>query len=316
MTVAVGLLAAAVLIGLLGPVYLRGAVSPRVRPGLALTGWIVSVLAVVAFAVAGAVLLSVPHNESVDSLIGMATACVNTGEHLWETMLRLSGVTVVLGAVLRTVFVTVRMGRKDSARKHRHLTTLKLLGKPDPDAQDPLFWLTESTPVAYSLGGRKGTIVASTGIAALNPAAREAVLAHERAHLRGRHHRLVLLVGVLFRALPFVPLFRAAPPMVRVLVELSADATAARSCGCGGVRRALRAVTAESVPTESLAMSREAVELRLRWLTPVRCTARGGVRHRAGYAVAVLASLSPAAAGVGAIAGLVLLWCLSVGAPL
>lgn len=315
MTVALGLLAAAILIGLAGPMYLRGAVSPRIRPGLALTGWIVSVLLVAGSAVAGAVLLSVPHTSSADSLIGMATACVNTGQHVWETVLRLSGTAVVLGATVRTLFVAIRMGRQDTVRRHEHLSLLKVVSRTQPD-DSSLFWLREDAPVAYSVGGRDGAIVATTGITRLAPEARAAILAHERAHLRGRHHGLVLLVEVLGRALPFVPLFRAAPPAVRVLVELAADATAARSCGSGGVRAALRAVTADIVPAESLAMSRESVELRLRWLAPICDDARSGVRRRAGYAAAALASLSPAVVSMGLIAGLVLLWCLSVGSPL
>ncbi|GAB2737700.1 M56 family metallopeptidase [Salinifilum aidingensis] len=315
MTLALGMLATAVLVGALGPVYLRGTVSPRIRPGLALTGWIASVLAVAASAAAGAALLAVPHSSTADGLIGMATACVNTGQYLGETILRFTGIAVVLAAVLRTAFVAVRAGRRNSEHQHRHLTALRLLGKTDPDEHDPLFWLREDTPAAYSIGGRAGAIVATTGVARLAPGTRRAILAHERAHLRGRHHGLVLLVEVLARSLPFVPLFRAAPPAVRVLVELSADAAAARACGRDGVRAALRAVSADLVPAGSLAMSREAVALRLHWLDPQRRQDRGGVRHRAGYAVAVLASLSPTVLGVGAIAGLVLVLCLGLGSP-
>lgn len=315
MTLALGLLATAALIGLLGPRYLHRTVSPGFRPGLALTGWITSSLVVAGSAVAGAVLLSMPHNASADSLIGMTTACINTGEHVWETVLRLSGTVVVLGATVRTLFVAVRRSRQDAVRRHEHLSLLRFVGHGEPD--DPsLYWLPESTPVAYSVGGREGAIVATTGLAGLEPTTRAAILTHERAHLRGRHHRLVLLVEVLARALPFVPLFRAAPPAVRVLVELAADATAARSCGCDGVRDALRAVTADFAPPASLAMSRDAVELRLRWLDPERGAACSGTRHRAGYAAAALASLSPAVAGVGGITGLVLLLCLGVGSPM
>lgn len=315
MTLALGLLATAVLVGVLGPVYLRGTVTPRVRPGLALTGWIASVLTFVASVAAGGALLSTPHNASVDGLIGMTTACINSGEYLGETILRLSGTTAVLAAAARALFVAIRLSRRDVVRRRRHLSQLRFVGRAEPD-DSSLFWLPEDVPVAYSVGGRAGAVVATTGVARLDPAARSAILAHERAHLRGRHHRLVLLVEVLARALPFVPLFRAAPPAVRVLVELAADATAARSCGCEGVRDALRSVTADLVPTESLAMSRDAVEARLRWLDP-RCGATcSGFRHRAGYAATVLASLSPAAVGIGGIAGVVLIWCLALGPPL
>ncbi|RCW44466.1 beta-lactamase regulating signal transducer with metallopeptidase domain [Halopolyspora algeriensis] len=316
MTVALGLLAAAVLIGVFGPMYLHRSVSPRIHPGSALTGWIASVLAVLATAAVGATLLSMPYASSTDGLIGMATACINTGQHFWETILRVSGITMVLGVALRTAFVAVRLRSQDSARRYRHLAALKFLGESDPGKRDSLFWLHEDTPVAYSVGGRQGAIVATTGITRLSTETQAAILAHERAHLRGRHHGLVLLVEVLARALPFVPLFRAAPPVVRVLAELSADAAAARSCGPDSVRAALRAVGGVSVPAAALAMSRQAVELRLRWLDPTREAPRNGMRHRAGYATAVLTSLSPAVLGIGLITGFVLLLCLSIGSPM
>lgn len=311
MTVALGLLAGAVLVSVLGPLYLRGTVSPRVRPGAALTGWVVSLLVVLGAAAGGAVVLVLPHNESADGLIGMAAACVNNGQPVWEHILRLAGAGLVVVALLRVLFVALRALRHESSRRRSHLSMLRLVARAEPD-DSSLLWLEQATPVAYSLGGRHGAIVATTGVSELSPSAHRAILAHERAHLRGRHHVLVLFVSVLARALPFVPLFRAAPATVRVLVELAADATAARHCGPGPVRAALRAVTGDAVPAGSLAMSREAVELRMHWLAPAH-TSRGGVRHRVGYAAAAFASVSPAILGVGLVAGLVLLYCLGAG---
>lgn len=314
MTLALGMLATAVLVGALGPRYLHRTVVPEVRPGLALTGWIVSSLVVGGSAVAGAVLLSVPHNAAFDSIIGMTTACINSGRYLWETVLRLFGTAAVLAATLRTSFVAARRMRQDAVRRHEHLSLLRCVARGEPD--DPsLYWLSETVPVAYSVGGRQGAIVATTGVARLDPVTRAAVITHERAHLWGRHHGLVLLVEVLARALPFVPLFSAAPPAVRVLVELSADAAAARSCGRDGVRSALRAVTADSVPPTSLAMSQGGVDLRLRWLDREYGTACTGARRRTGYAIATLFSLSPVVAGTGGIVGLVLLLCTGIGSP-
>lgn len=313
MTVALGLLAAAVLVGLFGPVYLRGTISPRLRPGVALTGWIASVTVVIGCAAGAAILLSLPHNEVADTVLGMATVCINTGHRPWETALRLSGSGLLLGAAVRIAVVAVRLGRHGATRRHRHLTALELLGRAEPHEGTSLFWLPDTAPVAYSLGGQRKTIVATTGVANLRPSTRAAILAHEHAHLRGRHHGLVLLVEVLARALPFVPLFQCAAPAVRVLVELSADAAAARSCGVDRVRDALRATTADGVPTASLAMSGESVELRMRWLAPAPRGARHRVRDRVGHVTAALASLAPVFGGVGVVAGLVLLWCL--GAP-
>jgi Zn-dependent protease with chaperone function len=310
MTVALGLIAGAVLVAVLGPCYLRAAVTPRVRPSVALTGWMASVVIVVGAATAGATLLLVPHNESADGVIGMTRSCINVppGGPNWQHVLRLGAAALVFGALLRVAFVAAGLSCVDRMRRREHLSALMVLTRAEPGS--PVLWLDQATPVAYSLGGRRGSIVATTGVSRMPPAEREAILQHERAHLRGRHHILVLMVEILARALPFVPLFRAAPPAVRVLVELAADAAAARACGAGPVLAALRAVTGDAVPSGSLAMSRESVELRLHWLVPAR---RGSVlRHRAACVVAACASASPALVGVGVVAALALLYCFGV----
>ncbi|WP_433872543.1 M56 family metallopeptidase [Saccharopolyspora sp. CA-218241] len=309
MTVALGLLIGAVVIAVFGPVYLRALLRPRVRPGIALAGWVASPLVAIGAAITGAALLVVPDGASVDGLIGMARSCVNVvhgDPAAWGYVARLGGAALVAAAVLRVLVVAAGIVRKEAALRRRHLTAVRLLSGEDPDSR--VLWLDQAVPVAYSIGGRHGAIVATTGVRHLAPEAREAVLAHERAHLSGRHHALVRLVTALAKALPFVPLFRAAHPAVRVLVELAADAGAARHCGASSVCAALRAVTGEVVPTTSLAMSRESVQLRLHWLQ----AAPPGGRHRASCVAAVVASASPAVLAIGAAACLVLLYCLGL----
>ncbi|WP_344031991.1 M56 family metallopeptidase, partial [Streptomyces luteireticuli] len=93
-------------------------------------------------------------------------------------------------------------------------------------------------PDAYALPGRPGRIVVTTGmLRSLAPAEREALFAHERAHLAGRHH-LHLLVAEL--AAHCHPGLRAARPAVRLAVERTADEA---SAAVGGHRRlAARAI--------------------------------------------------------------------------
>ena len=311
MTLALGLLLAALLIGSLGPLYLRAPMSTRVRPSVLLTGWVGSVLVAVACAAAAGVLLGMPFDGSADTVLGMAAVCVNTGAHLWETLVRLAGVGLLLAAAVRVVLVTVRMRRHGATHRQRHLAALSVLGEAESVPGPALFWLPGATPMAYSLGGRRGTIVATSGVARLAPATRAAILAHERAHLAGRHHTLVRIVDVLARALPFVPLLRAASPAVRVLVELCADDVAAASCGAGQVREALRVTTgAAAPPARALAMSGEAVELRIRRLAPVRHRGTGELRRRMAHLAAACASFAPVLPGVALSAGVILLLCV------
>lgn len=312
MTVATGLLVSAVLIGVCGPVYLRRTISPQVRPNQAMLGWVLSLMAVPAAALGGAVLLSVPDSAGVDGLIGMAQACINSGAHLWETIFRLSGACAVLAAGGRVLFVASTRLRRDRAHRTRHLAMLRYVCRAEP--RNPrLLWLADSLPVAYSIGGRDGAVVATTGVSQLQPRQRAAILAHERAHLRGWHHRIVLVTEILSTALPFVPLFRAAPPAVRVLVELAADASAARSCGPQAVRDGLRTVSAATAPGSALAMSRESVELRLRWLPADDSAPVSATSLRGRVTATVATTLSPFVLGIGSSAGLVVILCLATG---
>lgn len=310
MTLALGLLLAALLIGSLGPVYLRVAMRTRLRPGAVLTGWVGSVVVAVACAGVAGVLLGVPFDSAADTLLGMAAVCVNTGAHLWETLVRFAGVGLIFAAAVRVVVVAVRMRRHGATHREQHLTALSVLGEAEPDHGTALFWLPGSAPMAYSIGGRHGTIVASSAVARLAPATRAAILAHERAHLAGHHHGLVRMVDVLARALPFVPLLRAASPVVRVLVELSADDVAAAHCGAGQVREALRMTSSGDTPAGALAMSGTATELRLRRLAPLPHRKGGALRRRLGSAAAAGAAFAPALLGIALAAALILLLCV------
>ncbi|MBQ1117905.1 M56 family metallopeptidase [Streptomyces anulatus] len=53
--------------------------------------------------------------------------------------------------------------------------------------------LPDDVPYAYALPGSPGRVMVSTALlASLEPAEHRALFAHERAHLAGRHHRLLL----------------------------------------------------------------------------------------------------------------------------
>ena len=79
-----------------------------------------------------------------------------------------------------------------AAARRTHRDLLRLTSRPcDPDragAADPVV-VQHATLAAYCLPGRGGRIVlTSAALAALSPDELAAVLAHERAHLSGRHH--------------------------------------------------------------------------------------------------------------------------------
>jgi Peptidase family M48 len=101
------------------------------------------------------------------------------------------------------------------ARRYRCAGTVVVVSDPSPDA--------------FTLPGRPGRIVVSTGmLAALTGAERRVLLAHERTHLRHRHHLFLAATRLATAASPLLwPLDTA----VAYAVERWADETAARAVG-------------------------------------------------------------------------------------
>jgi len=98
-----------------------------------------------------------------------------------------------------------------------------------PSTEDELVVLRTEQPHAFAVPGSPGHIVISTGLLhQLHPEERRAVLAHERAHLRCRHHRYTQLSRAAASLFPFLlPIDRA----VRLGTERWADEEAAREVG-------------------------------------------------------------------------------------
>jgi Zn-dependent protease with chaperone function len=149
----------------------------------------------------------------------------------------------------------------------------------------PAVVLDSPQRVAYCVPGHPAAIVLSTGaLAILDPAQLTAVLAHERAHLAGRHHLLIAATRGLGAIFPAVPLFTRGPAEVARLTEMRADDVAARSSGRSTLLTALLAMgTGTAVPAVALAASACAVQARVqRLLEPPR----RGRRARYGLALA------------------------------
>lgn len=97
--------------------------------------------------------------------------------------------------------------------------------------------LDTELPVAYCVPGVASSriVVSRSALERLGPAELEAVLEHERSHLRARHDLVLEAFTVLHRAFPRWVASRAARSEVEVLVEVLADRAAVRH----GDRRAL-----------------------------------------------------------------------------
>ncbi|TDC43000.1 M56 family metallopeptidase [Micromonospora sp. KC213] len=270
MSPAIALVVGALVVAWLAPALLERAVG-RVRdPVAVLLAWWGSLAAVLLTFAAGVVLLLTPVN-SVEAWAGhLAHHCWLAVRHgrlpVHDELLGVAG--MVGGAVLTTrcVVVALRQWRAQRESRQAHQDLVTLLGETLTPECEPVLCVPHGAPLAYSVGGRRGLLVVSAGVLRLPAAQRAAVLCHERAHLRGRHHLIVALAEVLAAAAPWAPLTRRAPRAMRLLVELCADAVAARACGAPAVRAALIALNGAPHPAPALPMAAADVPTRLRRL--------------------------------------------------
>ncbi|MFE3830290.1 M48 family metalloprotease [Streptomyces sp. NPDC059092] len=158
--------------------------------------------------------------------VTVALASAATGLLLWRT--------AVLGAAIRGHRAELRRARAAAGGGGAELAVLR-----------------DELPDAYALPGRPGRIVVTTGmLRALEPAEREALFAHERAHLRGRHH--VLLQAVELAALCH-PALRGLRAPLGYALERAADEAAAAAVG--DRRLAARAIGRAALATRGASAS-------------------------------------------------------------
>ncbi len=300
----------------------RDGVSPR----LGIAAWLTAITSVLALVLAALGLLA---RSAASGWPGFArTVCqtVTTGV-CPPAVYRSAAYELGLAAVafaggITLIVLGCRYGRslrRTSVSTREHAEAARIVGH--RAGGDAAFVLDAARPAVYCLPGRPPTIVVTTGaLAVLEPEQLTAVLAHERAHLAGRHHLLLAVTRSLATVAPFVPIFARGTAEVARLAEMRADdAAVGRGGGPGREQRrrtlltALLAmaagVTAASapaspVPASWLPATGGVVAARVRRLTEPPAPAR-----RAGYRLA-LAALTVAIAAVGvlvpvlAIAGL------------
>lgn len=165
-----------------------------------------------------------------------------------------------------TAVVAVRLGLSG----HRVGTSLRSLRRHHREQLDLvtqrrglLAVLETEQPLAYCVPSLKASrvVVSQGALDRLAPDELDAVLAHERAHLRARHDLVLEAFSVLHRAFPRWVSSASALREVRMLVEVLADRAAARDAGAQALGRALVGLVGASAPDAGLAASGSAGEL-------------------------------------------------------
>lgn len=236
-------------------------------PRLAVSLWLAACASAIGSAILATVATVVPADLIGHSLAGLIEACFMMLDDGFDLAAVSVGAWIAL-AVGGLIAVRAAYGVGAAlfiARRERdrHADMLRLLGRPDHDLDAIVLEYDE--PLAYCLPGRRAkTVVTTAALCALTPEHLAAVLAHERAHLQGRHHLLLGLTEGLSRAFPGLPLFRRAEEEVARLIELRADDVAAANHPRVHIAAALVSLAASRPPGFALGAGGETALARVR----------------------------------------------------
>ncbi|MBF4161711.1 M56 family metallopeptidase [Nocardioides acrostichi] len=208
--------------------------------------------------------------------LSLVTSALNPGAGLslhpgpWRSVVATIALAVTALVIGRLLLTAHLVGTRTRTRRRQHRDLVDLLAsRADPDTPElggsDLRIIEHGAPLAYCLPAvrRHRLVLSEAALDLLAPDELEAVLAHERAHLRARHDLVLEAFTVLHQAFPAVVSSSAALEQVRLLVEMLADDDARRRTGAKPLGRALATVAAGPEQLGALAAGGFAVVARV-----------------------------------------------------
>ena len=298
-TIVVLLLVYAAVVAAAGSRWLPGASWPLRAPRAAIAAWQAATLSVIASVVAAGVILAVPCLRiSTDPAVLRACLSLMWAQYTTPqgTFAAAAGSVLVVAVLGRITWCTGMAIARARRRRVRHDDVLAMVARPGPAG---VRLIDDEHPAVYCLPGR-GRIVMTTGaLRCLDDRQLEAVLAHERAHLSGRHHLVLTFAGALQEAFPAVGFFAVAARQIGELIEVAADDAAIRREHRLTLAGALLAVATAGVPAGALGAGGTAAAQRIRRLIDPPGTpspARRALTSATLAAVSIVALAAPALA--------------------
>jgi Zn-dependent protease with chaperone function len=204
---------------------------------------------------------------------GRPTATVTSeiealGWPLWLLYVTVFALTLLVGA--RLIVAVVQVAIATRRRRAHHRMIVDLLGSRERRSvakAHGLRILDVREPLAYCLPGVRSRVVVSEGtLTRLSPNEVDAILTHERAHLRARHDLVLEMFTAVHAAFPRFVRSASALDAVRLLIELLADDAAVRAAGPTPLARALVTCASGRAPKGALAAGGPTTVLRVRRL--------------------------------------------------
>ncbi|MEV4014269.1 M56 family metallopeptidase [Nonomuraea angiospora] len=253
------------------PRLMRAASWADRAPRLAIAMWQAASASVVGSAALATFVFAVPADFVGHGLAGLFEACAAMLTDGMGLTVAGAGALLVTGALAARLLScgAVVLARTGMERRD-HAALLSLLGRHDRDLDAVVLDYEER--LAYCLPGRHAQTVITTGaLHSLAPEQVAAVLAHERAHLRGRHHLVLTAAQTLAKAFPAVPIFEAGKVEIARLIELLADDVAARRHPRMQIAAALVGLATGQAPTFALGAGGETAFVRVRRMLHPAC---------------------------------------------
>jgi len=255
-TVATVLILYAACVGTLGSRMLGRATWPGRAPLLAILTYLAAAWSVAAALGLAGLTLAIHATALAGGLSSLIGACLLRLRDAYATpggaIVAGLGLTLTGAVVARTAVAAVTHLR--AVRRHalQHAEAARLVGHREPTLGAVL--VDHAQPAAYCVAGPQPTVIVTTGaLQALDRGQLDAVLAHERAHLAYRHHRLLAIARIASQVLPFIPLARDAAAQIARLIEMHADDAATGARDGEVLATALVALASTASPAPGLA---------------------------------------------------------------
>jgi beta-lactamase regulating signal transducer with metallopeptidase domain len=219
-------------VSLCAPQFLSRATWPRRSPRLGILAWQASVFTVLAAGVLLALTALVPVKRVSFDLGHFLHACPAVLRSRYQVFdgswVHLVSLIIAAGTSLALLYALIKSGRAVRRGRVRQRDLLDLLVR-QRDSRSGAHILEHAIPLAYCVPGGGGRVVVTTAaVAALDDRQLTAVLAHEHAHLDGRHDLILFGAEVASCAFPWSSFFRHARRELSLLVEMLADDEASR----------------------------------------------------------------------------------------
>ncbi len=204
MIAALALVVLAIGLGAVIPQHLAGAGWTTRAPGLGIAAWLTLLAAVFTSLLLAGLALAVPRIPPSEDGVGFWNACTDALRSTYATpggaLVSAVGGIGAVALLARLVAVLVRDGRRLRRERREHRDLISLMGC--HHVRPGVAVLAHPTPAVYCVPGRPGQVVVTEGaLAALSDEQLCDVLAHEHAHLRGRHHTILLVADAVAAAL-------------------------------------------------------------------------------------------------------------------